>query len=85
MADKAESLIHDLDKVAKARQEFAGYLQDIAGTLTETEQIGETASGKLGLESTIEDLELVSRNLSEDVVILMKPFPSTPLQAFVLY
>ncbi|WNZ27607.1 dynamin [Leptolyngbya sp. NK1-12] len=88
MADKAESLIHDLDKVAKARQEFAGYLQEIAGTLTEAEQIGETASGKLGLETTIEDLELVSRNLGEGVFRLlvlgdMKRGKSTFLNALI--
>ncbi|MGQ9870436.1 hypothetical protein [Leptodesmis sp.] len=67
MAYKAESFISDLDKVAKARQEFSGYLNAIANTLTQVEQEGETASAKLGLESAIEDLELVSRNLGESV------------------
>ncbi len=65
MGYKAESFIHDLDKVAKARQEFSGYLNGISETLTQAEQVGETASGKLGLDSTIEDLDLVSHNLAE--------------------
>lgn len=88
MAYKAESFISDLDKVAKARQEFSGYLNAIANTLTQAEQEGETASGKLGLESTIEDLELVSRNLGEGVFRLlvlgdMKRGKSTFLNALI--
>ncbi|MGC8713301.1 MAG: dynamin family protein [Leptodesmis sp.] len=78
----------DLDKVAKARQEFSGYLNAIANTLTQAEQEGETASGKLGLERTIEDLELVSRNLGEGVFRLlvlgdMKRGKSTFLNALI--
>ncbi|GAB4319077.1 MAG: hypothetical protein OHK0047_00970 [Leptolyngbyaceae cyanobacterium] len=88
MAYKAESFISDLDKVAKARQEFSGYLNAIANTLTQAEQEGETASGKLGLERTIEDLELVSRNLGEGVFRLlvlgdMKRGKSTFLNALI--
>lgn len=88
MAYKAESFISDLDKVAKARQEFSGYLSTIAETLTEAEQVGETASGKLGLASTIDDLELVSRNLGEGVFRLlvlgdMKRGKSTFLNALI--
>jgi GTPase SAR1 family protein len=88
MAYKAESFIHDLDKVAKARQEFSGYLSAIADTLIQAEQVGETASGKLGLESTVDDLELVSRNLGEGVFRLlvlgdMKRGKSTFLNALI--
>lgn len=88
MAYKADSFIHDLDKVAKARQEFSGYLSAIAHTLTDAEQVGETASGKLGLDTTIEDLELVSRNLGEGVFRLlvlgdMKRGKSTFLNALI--
>ena len=88
MAYKAESFIHDLDKVAKARQEFSGYLSAIADTLTQSEQAGEIASGKLGLESTVDDLELVSRNLGEGVFRLlvlgdMKRGKSTFLNALI--
>jgi GTPase SAR1 family protein len=88
MAYKAESFISDLDKVAKARQEFSGYLNTIANTLTEAEQAGETASGQLGLESTIDDLALVSRNLGEGVFRLlvlgdMKRGKSTFLNALI--
>jgi len=46
MAYKAESFISDLDKVAKARQEFSRYLSAITNTLTQAEEVGETASGK---------------------------------------
>lgn len=88
MADRAESFIHDLDKVAKARQEFSGYLNTMSETLTQAEQVGETASGKLGLESTVNDLDLVSRNLSEGVFRLlvlgdMKRGKSTFLNALI--
>ncbi len=88
MAYKAESFIHDLDKVAKARQEFSGYLSAIAQTLTTAEAVGETASGKLGLESTVDDLELVSRNLGDGVFRLlvlgdMKRGKSTFLNALI--
>lgn len=88
MAYKAESFISDLDKVVKARQEFSGYLSAIADTLTQAEQVGETASGKLGLDSTIDDLELVSRNLGEGVFRLlvlgdMKRGKSTFLNALI--
>jgi GTPase SAR1 family protein len=88
MTDRAESFIHDLDKVAKSRQEFSGYLNTMAETLTQAEQAGETASGRLGLESTINDLELVSRNLSEGVFRLlvlgdMKRGKSTFLNALI--
>ncbi len=88
MVDKAESFINDLDKVARARQEFSGYLDTIAKTLTEAEQVGETASGKLGLESTVDDLELVSHNLAEGAFRLlvlgdMKRGKSTFLNALI--
>lgn len=88
MAYKAESFIHDLDKVAKARQEFSGYLSAIAETLAQAEQEGENTSGKLGFESTIDDLQLVSRNLGEGVFRLlvlgdMKRGKSTFLNALI--
>lgn len=88
MAYKAESFINDLDKVARARQEFSGYLGKIAEILTEAEQVGETASGKLGLDSTVNDLELVSRNLGEGTFRLlvlgdMKRGKSTFLNALI--
>jgi len=43
MAYKAESFIHDLDKVAKARQEFSGYLSAITDTLTVIAQLRRNA------------------------------------------
>ena len=88
MVYKAESFINDLDKVAKARQEFSGYLNVMAEALTQAEQEGETASGKLGLESIVDDLELVSQNLGDGVFRLlvlgdMKRGKSTFLNALI--
>jgi len=88
MVYKAESFINDLDKVAKARQEFSGYLNRMAETLTQAEQEGETISGKLGLDSTVDDLELVSRNLGDGLFRLlvlgdMKRGKSTFLNALI--
>jgi len=88
MVYKAESFINDLDKVAKARQEFSGYLNVMAEALTQSEQEGETASGKLGLESIVDDLELVSQNLGDGVFRLlvlgdMKRGKSTFLNALI--
>ena len=88
MVYKAESFINDLDKVSKARQEFSGYLNVMAEALTQAEQEGETASGKLGLESIVDDLELVSQNLGDGVFRLlvlgdMKRGKSTFLNALI--
>ncbi|MCU0527299.1 MAG: dynamin family protein [Elainella sp. Prado103] len=88
MAYKAESFIHDLDKIARSRQEFSGYLGTIAEILTQAEQAGETTSGQLGLDSTVNDLQLVSRNLGEGTFRLlvlgdMKRGKSTFLNALI--
>lgn len=85
---KAENFINDLEKISKARQEFAGYLSSTTGILTEAEQSGSSASGQLGLENTITDLELVSKNLGEGVFRLlvlgdMKRGKSTFLNALI--
>jgi GTPase SAR1 family protein len=71
MSYNAEFFIQDLDKVARARQEFAGYLTAMSTTLTDAEAQAETASGKLGLEPVIQDLDTVSQNLSSDVFRLL--------------
>ncbi|MEM8717276.1 MAG: dynamin family protein, partial [Cyanobacteria bacterium P01_G01_bin.4] len=71
MSYKADSFIDDLDKVAKTRQEFAGYLSTMATTLDESEQIGATASGQLGLAPVIDNLNTASKNLSSEVFRLL--------------
>ena len=88
MVYKAESFINDLEKISRARQEFTGYLSSTARILTEAEQSGSSASGRLGLENTITDLELVSKNLGEGVFRLlvlgdMKRGKSTFLNALI--
>jgi GTPase SAR1 family protein len=88
MVYKAESFINDLEKISRARQEFAGYLSNTAEILIESEQSGLNRSGKLGLENTATDLELVSKNLGEGVFRLlvlgdMKRGKSTFLNALI--
>lgn len=68
---KNESFINDLEKVSKARQEFADYLSITAKILTEAEENNLSTSGKLGLESIVTDLELVSKNLKEGIFRLL--------------
>jgi GTPase SAR1 family protein len=70
MSYKADSFIQDLDKVAKTRQEFAGYLATMATTLDDSEQL-ESTSGQLGLSPVIADLTTASQNLSSEVFRLL--------------
>lgn len=70
MSYKADSFIQDLDKVAKTRQEFAGYLAIMATTLEDSEQLDNT-SGQLGLTPVIADLNTASQNLSSEVFRLL--------------
>ena len=70
MSYQAESFIQDLEKVARTRQEFAGYLAKMASTLETSEQL-EDASGKLGLSPVITDLNAASQNLSSEVFRLL--------------
>ncbi len=70
MSYKADSFIHDLDKVAKVRHEFADYLATMATALEESENQGST-SGKLGLSPVIADLNTASQNLSSEVFRLL--------------
>jgi GTPase SAR1 family protein len=71
MSYKAESFINDLDKIATARQEFSMYLNQMANALEQAEQEGEQTSGRLSLDSAIEDLEVASKNLGEGVFRLL--------------
>ncbi|MCL1467787.1 dynamin family protein [Argonema galeatum] len=82
------SFIKDLDKVAKARHDFARCLGKIATTLNESESEGESASGGLGLERDIEDIDLARKNLQHGVFRLlilgdMKRGKSTFLNALI--
>ncbi|GJD19162.1 hypothetical protein RIVM261_041180 [Rivularia sp. IAM M-261] len=88
MVYKTENFIRDLDKVSHARQEFADYLSQTADIITEAEETGSSASGQLGLENTIADLSLVSKNLRENefrLLVLgdMKRGKSTFLNALI--
>ncbi|BAY66418.1 hypothetical protein NIES22_65570 [Calothrix brevissima NIES-22] len=78
MAYKTENFINDLEKISKARQEFAGYLSSTAEILTNAGQTGQAVT----------DLELVSKNLGEGVFRLlvlgdMKRGKSTFLNALI--
>jgi GTPase SAR1 family protein len=80
--------LNDLDRVSRARQQIAGNLSKIAETLSQAEFDGERASGKLGLEREIEDLEVASKNLRQGVFRLlvlgdMKRGKSTLLNALL--
>ncbi|MBD2182453.1 dynamin family protein [Planktothrix sp. FACHB-1355] len=82
------SLIRDLDRVAKARHDAARCLSKIVTTLTQAESEGESTSGKLGLETYIEDIELARKNLQHGVFRLlvlgdMKRGKSTFLNALI--
>jgi len=82
------SFIKDLDKVAKARHEFARCLGKIATTLNESESEGESASGGLGLKRYTEDIDLARKNLQHGVFRLlilgdMKRGKSTFLNALI--
>lgn len=88
MTSKAEIFISDLEKVSKARQEISHHLSEVATTLGNSEGVGSNTSGRLGLDSTITDLNLASKNLGENVFRLlvlgdMKRGKSTFLNALI--
>ncbi|MGB7443547.1 MAG: dynamin family protein [Coleofasciculaceae cyanobacterium] len=64
-------LLQDLERVSIIRQKIANHLGTMADTLSQGELEGEKASGKLGLDSEIEDISLASKNLREGVFRLM--------------
>lgn len=82
------SLIRDLDRLAKARADFAHSLSKISTTLKTAETVGETASGGLGLTKDIEDIDLARKNIQKGVFRLlvlgdMKRGKSTFLNALI--
>ncbi|MGL5878392.1 MAG: dynamin family protein, partial [Xenococcaceae cyanobacterium] len=65
------TFLNNLEKVAIARYEIANSLTKIAETLTEAEKEGESSSGKLSLDTNIEDINFASNNLRNGVFRLL--------------
>jgi replication fork clamp-binding protein CrfC len=68
---ETDSFINDLERVAKVRSEVASCLNQIARTLEHSESEGKKASGELGLEAEIEDLNIASKTLRQGVFRLL--------------
>ncbi len=68
---EVENLIENLHRVTEKRQEFAGYLSQVAEIISKGEIEGEKASGKLFLDRLIEDLSIASKNLEKGRFRLM--------------
>jgi replication fork clamp-binding protein CrfC len=68
---ETDSFINDLGRVAKFRFEVAGFFSQMAATLEQAETEGKHASGELGLEAEIEDLNIASKNLRKGVFRLL--------------
>jgi GTPase SAR1 family protein len=90
MTLKAETttFLQDLDRIARTRQTIAQNLSTIATVLTQAEADGEKTSGKLELETEINDVVIASRNLQQGVFRLivlgdMKRGKSTFLNALM--
>ncbi|NEP51035.1 MAG: dynamin [Moorea sp. SIO3C2] len=90
MSTKIETtnFLHDLERVARVRAEIATNLNQIKNTLEQSESAGEHNSGKLGLDTDIEDIYKVSKNLQQGrfrLLVLgdMKRGKSTFLNALI--
>jgi len=68
---EVENLIENLHQVTEKRQEFAGYMRQVAKIIKDAEIEGETKSGKLFLERAVEDLSISSDNLASGRFRLM--------------
>jgi replication fork clamp-binding protein CrfC len=68
---QTDSFINDLERVAKVRSEIASCLSQMATTLEQAESEGKKASGELGLEAEIEDLNIASKSLRQGVFRLL--------------
>lgn len=62
------SLVQDLDRIAQARQEFAGYLFNMSGIIDEAEA---EAPAKLELRSSVDLLNKTAQNLKDGVFRLL--------------
>jgi len=73
MTPKLETtgFLNDLDRIARVRQHMATHLSQMAETLTQSEFDGEKASGQLGLDPEITDLNTASKNLQQGVFRLL--------------
>jgi replication fork clamp-binding protein CrfC len=85
---ETDSFINDLERVTKVRYQVASSLESIAQTIGKSEAEGKNASGGLGLEPEIEDIEIASKNLRSGVFRLlvlgdMKRGKSTFLNALI--
>jgi GTPase SAR1 family protein len=69
MKTDTTAFLNELDRIARIRQSIAAQLSTIATTLTQAE--AEADSGKLGLETEIEDVAIASRNLQQGVFRLL--------------
>jgi replication fork clamp-binding protein CrfC len=90
MSNKIEpqNFLNELGRVIQFRSEISNYLNNIANTIKKAESEGETTSGKLALDSNIEDLKKIGKNLREGVFRLlvlgdMKRGKSTLLNALI--
>jgi GTPase SAR1 family protein len=69
--NQAENFINDLGKVTQARQVFSACISQMAQDLSGAESVSRDASGSLGLEKIVDELEVVSENLQEGVFRLL--------------
>jgi replication fork clamp-binding protein CrfC len=90
MSYKTETsgFLSNLGRVARTRQEIADRLSNVAEILQQAEVVAEQASGKLGNEREIEDINIASKNLRQGVFRLlvlgdMKRGKSTFLNALI--
>ncbi|MBW4621921.1 MAG: dynamin family protein [Cyanosarcina radialis HA8281-LM2] len=90
MSYKTESsdFLSNLGRVARTRQEIASHLSNVAEILQQAEVAAEKASGKLGNDREIEDINIASKNLQKGVFRLlvlgdMKRGKSTFLNALI--
>jgi GTPase SAR1 family protein len=65
------SFLNNLEKVAITRHEIANSLSKIVETLTQSELAGDSGSGKLSLNTSIEDISVASNNLRNGVFRLL--------------
>jgi GTPase SAR1 family protein len=85
---ETNSLLRDLDRIAKIRQDIAINLGKMVTTLSQAETVNAQTSGQLGLEREIADLSAAHQNLQQGVFRLlilgdMKRGKSTFLNALI--
>jgi replication fork clamp-binding protein CrfC len=68
---KSDRFLGNLERVARVRREISDRLDDIVETLKQAETDAEKRSGKLSLDSDIEDITLASQNLRKGVFRLL--------------